>query len=139
MAGTGAAGGIIPMSLPKQHMWILTFRAHQNLGRGGSDDGKENGRRKVIFFDEAHKLPSLIQSTDTMKYLLDSMLVLTKQDRLCHVIHATSDPFYQTWLGQLNVMQHCRIITVGDCTKAETRAFFRDNYSIVELWRNSAR
>jgi hypothetical protein len=44
-----------------------------------------------------------------MKALLDSMLVLTKQDRLCHVIHATSDPFYQTWLRQLNVMQHCKV------------------------------
>ncbi|KAJ7130273.1 hypothetical protein C8R44DRAFT_829697 [Mycena epipterygia] len=80
----------------------------------------------VIFFDEAHRLPALIQSTETMKCLLDSMLVLTKQDRLCHVIHATSDPFYQTWLRQLNVMQHCKIITVGDCSKAETRAFFNE-------------
>ena len=44
-----------------------------------------------------------------MKCLLDAMLVLTKQDRLCHVIHATSDPFYQTWLRQLNVMQHCKV------------------------------
>ncbi|KAJ7764549.1 hypothetical protein DFH07DRAFT_811625 [Mycena maculata] len=80
----------------------------------------------VIFFDEAHRLPALIQSTETMKCLLDSMLVLTKQDRLCHVIHATSDPFYQTWLRQLNVMQHCKIITVGDCSKAETRGFFNE-------------
>ncbi|KAJ7792655.1 hypothetical protein B0H14DRAFT_2469919 [Mycena olivaceomarginata] len=80
----------------------------------------------VIFFDEAHRLPALIQSTETMKCLLDSMLVLTKQDRLCHVIHATSDPFYQTWLRQLNVMQHCKILTVGDCSKAETRAFFNE-------------
>ncbi|KAF9011904.1 hypothetical protein BDQ17DRAFT_1387454 [Cyathus striatus] len=70
--------------------------------------------------------PALIQSTETMKCLLDSMLVLTKQDRLCHVIHATSDPFYQTWLRQLNVMQHCKIITIGDCSKAETRAYFRE-------------
>lgn len=53
--------------------------------------------------------PALIQSTEAMKCLLDSMLVLTKQDRLCHVIHATSDPFYQTWLRQLNVMQHCKV------------------------------
>ena len=44
-----------------------------------------------------------------MKCLLDAMLVLTKQDRLCHVIHATSDPFYHTWLRQLNVMQHCKV------------------------------
>lgn len=81
----------------------------------------------VLFLDEAHKLyvfhsfrrtplivtfsPGLIQSVEAMKALLDSMLVLTKQDRLCHVIHATSDPFYQTWLRQLNVMQHCKVHT----------------------------
>ncbi|KAF7293019.1 hypothetical protein MIND_01201200 [Mycena indigotica] len=81
----------------------------------------------VILFDEAHRLPALIHSIETMKCLLDSMLVLTKQDRLCHVIHATSDPFYQTWLRQLNVMQHCKIITIGDCSKAETRAYFSTN------------
>lgn len=33
----------------------------------------------VIFFDEAHKLPALIQAEDAMKALLDSFLVLTKQ------------------------------------------------------------
>nr|GAT44417.1 predicted protein [Mycena chlorophos] len=78
----------------------------------------------VFFFDEAHRLPALIHSIETMKCLLDSMLVLTKQDRLCHVIHATSDPFYQTWLRQLNVMQHCKIVTIGDVSKAEARAYF---------------
>ena len=81
-----------------------------------------------------------------MKCLLDAMLVLTKQDRLCHVIHATSDPFYQTWLRQLNVMQHCKvrvflslgrpalqltlitqIITVGDYPKSETRKYYREH------------
>ncbi|KAI9444346.1 hypothetical protein H4582DRAFT_2109429 [Lactarius indigo] len=50
-------------------------------------------RMPVFFLDEAHKL----------------------KDRLCHVIHATSDPFYQTWLRQLNVMQHCK-----------TRIFFEE-------------
>ncbi|KZT63491.1 hypothetical protein DAEQUDRAFT_680297 [Daedalea quercina L-15889] len=80
----------------------------------------------VFFIDEAHKLPALIHSVDAMKSLLDAMLVLTKQDRLCHVIHATSDPFYQTWLRQLNVMQHCKIITIGDYPKADTRRFFRE-------------
>ncbi|KAH9974088.1 hypothetical protein BGW80DRAFT_1493793 [Lactifluus volemus] len=80
----------------------------------------------VFFLDEAHKLPGLIQSVEAMKALLDSMLVLTKQDQLCHVIHATSDPFYQTWLRQLNVMQHCKIITIGDCSKAETRTYFEE-------------
>ncbi|KIY69798.1 hypothetical protein CYLTODRAFT_435963 [Cylindrobasidium torrendii FP15055 ss-10] len=83
-------------------------------------------RMPVIFFDEAHKLPALVQSSQAMKCLLDSMLVLTKQDRLCHVIHATSDPFYQTWLRQLNIMQHCKIITIGDCSREETKRFYLD-------------
>lgn len=68
--------------------------------------------------------PSLLHSTETMKCLLDSMLVLTKQDRLCHVVHATSDPFYQNWLRQLNVAQHCKIITIDDCSRSETRTYF---------------
>lgn len=94
-----------------------------------SQKGREERPDKkvpVIFFDEAHKLPALIQSTGAMKCLLDAMLVLTKQDRLCHVIHATSEPFYQTWLRKANVMQHCKILTIGDCTKPEARAFFRE-------------
>lgn len=62
-----------------------------------------------------------------MKSLLDSMLILTKQDRLCHVIHATSDAFYQTWLRQLNVMQHCKIISIGDCGREETRRYFAEH------------
>ena len=53
--------------------------------------------------------PALIQSSGAMKCLLDAMLVLTKQDRLCHIIHATSEPFYQTWLRKANVMQHCKV------------------------------
>ncbi|KAF8062301.1 hypothetical protein FPV67DRAFT_1783190 [Lyophyllum atratum] len=95
-------------------------------GNPEKEHSKPIKKMPVIFFDEAHKLPALIQSTDTMKCLLDSMLVLTKQDRLCHVIHATSDPFYQTWLRQFNVMQHCKIITIGDCSLSETKSFFRD-------------
>ncbi|RDB23416.1 hypothetical protein Hypma_009439 [Hypsizygus marmoreus] len=102
--------------------------SHGGENGSGSEKPREKPVKKmpVIFFDEAHKLPALIQSTDAMKCLLDSMLVLTKQDRLCHVIHATSDPFYQTWLRQLNVMQHCKIITIGDCSRSETKAFFRE-------------
>jgi len=101
----------------------------------GNDGGEKQEKEKappvkkmpVFFIDEAHKLPALIRSTDAMKCLLDAMLVLTKQDRLCHVIHATSDPFYQTWLRQLNVMQHCKIMTIGDYPKLETRKYFRDH------------
>ncbi|GAA5973059.1 hypothetical protein JCM11641_000392 [Rhodosporidiobolus odoratus] len=80
----------------------------------------------VFFIDEAHKLPALIQSEDAMKTFLDSMLVLTKQDRLCHVLHATSDPFYMHWLRQMNIMQHCQILSIGDTSKSEAHAYFED-------------
>lgn len=70
--------------------------------------------------------PALIQSSDAMRCLLDSMLVLTKQDRLCHVIHATSDPFYQAWLRQLNVMQHCKV-------RIDTSRGFQELISIMEV------
>ena len=66
-------------------------------------------RRLCVYFPFR---PALIQSTGAMKCLLDAMLVLTKQDRLCHVIHATSEPFYQTWLRKANVMQHCKVCTL---------------------------
>ncbi|KAF7343412.1 hypothetical protein MVEN_01773600 [Mycena venus] len=60
----------------------------------------------VIFFDEAHRLPALIQSTETMKCL------------------ARLDVGADETRPVLNVMQHCKILTIGDCSKAETRAFF---------------
>ncbi|KAI0643861.1 hypothetical protein C8Q79DRAFT_914959 [Trametes meyenii] len=103
-------------------------RQNGDAQRGAPGHRPEPPTKKVpvFFIDEAHKLPALIRSIDAMKCLLDAMLVLTKQDRLCHVIHATSDPFYQTWLRQLNVMQHCKIITIGDYPKNETRRFFRE-------------
>ncbi|KAI9460660.1 hypothetical protein HD554DRAFT_1569913 [Boletus coccyginus] len=91
------------------------------------DSEKPFKKIPVLFFDEAHKLPSLIQSTETMKCLLDSMLVLTKQDRLCHVVHATSDPFYQNWLRQLNTVQHCKLVTIDDCSRSETRTYFLEH------------
>ncbi|KAI1792392.1 hypothetical protein LXA43DRAFT_887601 [Ganoderma leucocontextum] len=124
-------------SWPKRMFSIRRKQAEKAGRENGEARQKENSKDKekadapakkipVFFIDEAHKLPALIRSIDAMKCLLDAMLVLTKQDRLCHVIHATSDPFYHTWLRQLNVMQHCKIITIGDYPKAETRKFFRE-------------
>ena len=49
------------------------------------------------------------------------------QDRLCHVLHATSDSFYMHWLRQLNIMQHCHILSIGDCSKAEARRYFEED------------
>ncbi|KAN0094681.1 hypothetical protein V8E55_002968 [Tylopilus felleus] len=85
---------------------------------------KPSKKVPVLFFDEAHRLPALVQSMETVKCLLDSMLVLTKQDRLCHVVHATSDPFYQNWLRQLSVVEHCKLITIDDCSRTGTRTYF---------------
>ncbi|KAK4052738.1 hypothetical protein OIV83_002025 [Microbotryomycetes sp. JL201] len=96
---------------------------------GGLDADKPQPLQKRIpclFLDEAHKLPALIQNDSAMKTLLDSMLVLTKQDRLCHVIHATSDPFYMHWLRQMNVMQHANILSVGDCSQQEAQTYFEN-------------
>lgn len=55
------------------------------------------------------------------------MLVLTKQDRLCHVIHATSDAFYYSWLRQANTAQHCHLLSIGDATKAEAEEYFKSH------------
>ncbi|GAA93752.1 uncharacterized protein L969DRAFT_42294 [Mixia osmundae IAM 14324] len=85
---------------------------------------KDTKKIPVFFLDEAHKLPALIKSSETMKCFLDSILVLTKQDRLCHVVHATSDSFYMHWLRQMNVMQHAKIMTIGDCTKEEAKRYY---------------
>lgn len=84
-------------------------------------------RIPVILLDEAHRLPALLDSQECVKALLDSFLVLTKQDRLCHVIHTTSDPFYLHWLRALNIAQHTKIITLQDCTYEETHEFYHKN------------
>jgi hypothetical protein len=54
------------------------------------------------------------------------------QDRLIHVIHATSDAFYMHWLRQLNVMQHCKIMSVGDASKEEAKRYF-DKHLLPEV------
>ncbi|KAI4523287.1 hypothetical protein K525DRAFT_254721 [Schizophyllum commune Loenen D] len=106
-----------------------------NRTLSGSEGNKSEAPRKrmpVVFFDEAHRLPDLLSNpasigtASAMQCLLDAMLVLTKQDRLCHVVFATSDAFFHTWLRRYNVLQHAKLLTIGDCTKAETRAFFND-------------
>lgn len=84
-------------------------------------------RPLVFFMDEAHKLPALVEDQLSLKVFLDTLLVLTKQDRLCHVILSTSDSFFQHFLRTMNVGHHAQIVTIGDCTKEETYAFFMDN------------
>lgn len=83
-------------------------------------------RPVVILFDEAHKLGALVNDELSMKVLLDSLLVLTKQDRLCHVLFATSDSFFQHFLRSMNVGHHSQILTIGDPNKIDTHNYFRE-------------
>lgn len=94
----------------------------------GADDGKPIFKKRPIVFllDEAHKLPALINDQLSLKVFLDAMLVLTKQDRLCHAIFSTSDSFFQHFLRAMNVGHHAQLLTVGDCSKNEARAYFQD-------------
>ncbi|KAI9607642.1 hypothetical protein KEM48_003552 [Puccinia striiformis f. sp. tritici PST-130] len=107
-----------------------------NQSESGQDDQEESTEWKpptklipVIFIDESGKaiLTSILYgyglisgaqatsfdqgSRDDEMYTRRSLSV-TKQDRLCHVINATSDPFYMNWLRNMNVLTHCTIITI---------------------------
>jgi hypothetical protein len=92
------------------------------------NEGRDIFKKRPIVFliDEAHKLPALVDDQLSLKVFLDTLLVLTKQDRLCHVILSTSDSFFQHFLRSMNVGHHSQLITIGDCTKEETRQFFED-------------
>lgn len=82
-------------------------------------------KRPIVFlFDEAHKLPALLDDQLSLKVLLDTLLVLTKQDRLCHVLFCTSDPFFQHFLRSMNVGHHAQLMTIGDCSREETLTYF---------------
>ncbi|BFZ54893.1 hypothetical protein PYCC9005_001930 [Savitreella phatthalungensis] len=84
-------------------------------------------KRSVVFvLDEAHKLPALIKDELVQKVLLDSLLVLTKQDRLCHVLLTTSDSFFHHYLRAMNVSHHAAVVTIGDCDKTAVYDFFFD-------------
>lgn len=84
-------------------------------------------KRPIVFLmDEAHKLPALVSDQLSLKVFLDTLVVLTKQDRLCHVLLSTSDSFFQHFLRSMNVGHHSQIMTIGDCSKEETYAYFMD-------------
>lgn len=42
------------------------------------------------------------------------------------MIQATSDSFFMQWLRQFNVLQHCAILTIGDCDKREAKKYFEE-------------
>lgn len=95
-------------------------------GKEGAEEAKNVFKKRPIVFlmDEAHKLPALVNDQLSLKVFLDTLLVLTKQDRLCHVLLSTSDSFFQHFLRAMNVGHHSQILTIGDCTKEETKTYF---------------
>lgn len=101
-------------------------RPARNAEEGKAEAGEKVLQKRPIVFlmDEAHKLPALVDDQLSLKVFLDTLLVLTKQDRLCHVLFSTSDSFFHHFLRTMNVGHHSQLITVGDCTKEETRSFF---------------
>ncbi|KAK5937605.1 hypothetical protein PMZ80_010225 [Knufia obscura] len=94
----------------------------------GDDDDKTFKKRPIVFLmDEAHKLPALVDDQLSLKVLLDTLLVLTKQDRLCHVLLSTSDSFFHHFLRKMNVGHHAQLLTVGDCTREDTHSYFKEH------------
>ncbi|KAF2206524.1 hypothetical protein CERZMDRAFT_52939 [Cercospora zeae-maydis SCOH1-5] len=92
---------------------------------GDEASAKPFKKRPIVFLmDEAHKLPALVNDRLSLKVFLDTLLVLTKQDRLCHVILSTSDSFFHHFLRSMNVGHHTQLLTIGDCSKDETRSYF---------------
>ncbi|KAK5095620.1 hypothetical protein LTS08_008013 [Lithohypha guttulata] len=84
-------------------------------------------KRPIVFFlDEAHKLPALVDDQLSLKVFLDTLLVLTKQDRLCHVIFSSSDSFFHHFLRSMNVGHHTQVLTVGDCPYEDTLRYFHE-------------
>jgi hypothetical protein len=116
-----------------------TITSETTIEAEDGENKKTFKKRPIVFLlDEAHKLPALINDQLSLKVFLDSLLVLTKQDRLCHAILSTSDSFFQHFLRSMNVGHHAQILTIGDCTKEETCQFFQDEIlpSVPENLRN---
>lgn len=114
--------------LPAKSITNATSKDLSDKTAEEGDDGKKVFQKRPIVFllDEAHKLPALINDQLSLKVFLDALLVLTKQDRLCHAILSTSDSFFQHFLRAMNVGHHAQLLTIGDCSRQEAHAFFRD-------------
>ncbi|GBC03954.1 hypothetical protein RclHR1_05410010 [Rhizophagus clarus] len=86
----------------------------------------EDARRKkipVLVFDEAHKLRYLLKDKEALQMLYDALVVFTTQDRLCHVIHITSDSFYERLLAK---MHHTKSLIIGDLYQSEISKYFHE-------------
>lgn len=94
---------------------------------GDAEDEDTFKKRPIVFLiDEAHKLAALVDDQLSLKVFLDTLLVLTKQDRLCHVLLSTSDSFFHHFLRKMNFGYHAQLLTVGDCTWEDTHSYFME-------------
>ncbi|KAL5478253.1 hypothetical protein ACEPAI_2437 [Sanghuangporus weigelae] len=93
-------------------------------------------RMPIIVFDDAHRLYALAgsgssrsKSCQALRTLFDGLLVLSKQDKLCHVVHATNDGLYINWLHDLGLgaTGELKIVTLADPSKPQTREYFTQN------------
>ncbi|RGB30612.1 Archaeal ATPase-domain-containing protein [Rhizophagus diaphanus] len=87
----------------------------------------DDARRKkipIIVFDEAHKLRYLLNDKEALQMLFDALMVFTIQDRLCHVIHITSDSFYEKLLAKNNILHHTKSLIIGDLYQSEISKYF---------------
>ncbi|EME84363.1 uncharacterized protein MYCFIDRAFT_195430 [Pseudocercospora fijiensis CIRAD86] len=97
-------------------------------GRHQEAEQRPFKKRPIVFLmDEAHKLPALVDDQLSLKVFLDTLLVITKQDRLCHVVLSTSDSFFHHFLRSMNVGHHAQIMTIGDVPREEAQTFYHEH------------
>ncbi|KAF1977616.1 hypothetical protein BU23DRAFT_587583 [Bimuria novae-zelandiae CBS 107.79] len=118
-----------------QSCQVDASQASENSAQDGAKAQQPFKKRPVIFLmDEAYKLPALVNDQFSLKVFLDSLLVLTKQDRLCHVILSTSDSFFHHFLRRMNVSHHSQILTIGDCSKEEPLSYFLERIDLYDAF-----
>ena len=90
-----------------------------------------SGRKFPIFFiDEANKMANLTKSEggpEVLKMFLDFLVKCTKQDRRFHVLLASSDSFYQTWLSQFLGTNRFNTFVVGNLPKDDAQIFWKES------------
>ncbi|CAG8435715.1 6211_t:CDS:2 [Diversispora eburnea] len=108
--------GIKPKLLEKFHASLLKYHSLKK--------DKIHKQIPVIFIDEAHKLRNLIKDDEALQILFDMMVVFATQDKLCQVIHSTSDDFYDRFLTKTS---HIKFLVIGDLNYSNiSHIFYKD-------------
>ncbi|RIA90680.1 Archaeal ATPase-domain-containing protein [Glomus cerebriforme] len=92
-------------------------------------DYEKSARQKripIVVFDEAHKLKNLLNDNEALQILFDALVAFTTQDRLCHVIHSTSNSFYERLLTKSRILHHTKSLIIGDLSKLEISKYFHE-------------